>query len=291
MGRIANIFTKVRDSLADPDAKRYSNDRILRLIDEGQKDIAIHAKLLRSRVDVAIIAGENTYTIPDAAFDLSRVVELVGDATDYSINEPARHNPLPILSHTQMDERFGEWEGVVGSPIQAIVFDKQDSKHFKIYPIPEEGDAVNAYSIASPYGVLTGSTDDLVDTYGVLTDISTTSVFTKDISSPYGIVTDMSSYITTLAVYYRRRPATLDDYSKIDDTQVLEVDEIFDKAIKHYVVGMALRDDNDAEHRQKGLEELTFYEREMSKVARPTASSNYTAASPNSSQYDNGFKL
>jgi len=70
MGRIADILTRVRDSLSDPDADRWSDARLLRLIDEAQKDIATKNKLLRTTVNIQLFIDKNIYDLPSEAVNI-----------------------------------------------------------------------------------------------------------------------------------------------------------------------------------------------------------------------------
>jgi hypothetical protein len=136
---------------------------------------------------------------------------------------------------------------------------------------------------------LTDSTGDIVDTFGVVTDITTSATLTTEMNSVFGVVVDMASKVTSLVVYYNHRPMTLDNYSLIDVDQTLEIDEVFDKAIKHYVIGMALRDDKDTQNRQVGNEELGFYAAEIGR-ATVSSSLDFTTAEKQTVNYNNGFK-
>ena len=57
MSRISSIIIRTRDTLADPEGDRWSDERLLRLIDEAQKDICRRAKLLRTKKNIPIING------------------------------------------------------------------------------------------------------------------------------------------------------------------------------------------------------------------------------------------
>ena len=289
MGRIANILTRVRDSLGDPSATRWSNDRLLRLLDEAQNDIAVHADLLRSRAEISIFNDISTYSLPAEALKLTRV--LGTDKATLASDTTAERRPIPVKTHSQMDELDLYWEDNTSDGIEAVVFDKLDAKQFKVYPIPTVDDAATAYSVAPDLGVLiTAAGDTVPSPYGMLTDVTTTASLTATFSSAFGVVTDMSSALTSLIVYYNRRPTVLDDYSKIDIDQVLEIDEIFDRALKHYVIGMALRDDMDTQNRTVGNEELVFYERER-KLASQVSSVDNTTVLQQTINYNDGFNV
>jgi len=65
MTRIDNILTRARDTLADPFKERFSDERLLRLIDDAQKYLVLKAQSIRSKTTVPIIPGVSTYTLPD----------------------------------------------------------------------------------------------------------------------------------------------------------------------------------------------------------------------------------
>ena len=286
VGRIATLMLRIRDTLADPDGARWSNDRLLRLIDEGQKDIAKHAKLLRTKVDVAILPDISTYQLPSDAFIITRVIGTDGVTDDLTTPKQV----LPIKSHAQMDEIDVDWESATSDGIEYIVFDKLNPGYFKAYPIPSLPDTAEDFSTTSDLGVLTDSTTDTTSTpFGVSTDVTKTDVLKVTFSSGLGVVTDMLSIITSLTVYYLQRPGTLDDYSRIDTAgQELTINEEFDKALKHYVIGMALRDDMDTQNRTIGNEELLFYTRELD-VAKADSSTDFMQASQHDLKYNPGI--
>lgn len=286
-GRIATLILRIRDSLSDHEADRWSNDRIIRLIDEAQTDIVIKAKLLRAKVEIPIIADISTYSLPSKATTLTRVITTSAAPTT---DETQDRSKIPIVSHDQMDSLDSTWETRVGDGIERIVFDKLNKGQFKVYPIPSIGDTVSAYVFTADEGVITDVTEDTVDAFGVTTDLTTTATLTTEFSSDFGVVTDMSSAITSILVYYLRRPTPITDYAEIDASQHLEISLEYDKAIKHYVVGMALRDDKDTQNRTMGNEELLLYVGEL-KIAAGDSGIDFTAAPQREAKYNTGFDL
>lgn len=269
-GRITDIITKARDTLSDDAKERYSDVRLLRLIDEAQKDIAMKADLLRSHIEIAIIADQNVYTLPDEAFKVTRAIGSHGASvsTDTSID---RYR-IPVKSHHQMDNLDPAWETTIGNGIEAIVFDKLDPTKLKIYPIPDTSDEVSDHTFTSDYGVVVLSTGDtFTSDYGIVVDISTSATLSATFSSDLGVVVDMASVLTSLLVYYNKVPAQIDNSGVIDTDVTLEIHYIFDKAIKHYIVGHALRDDQDAQNRSLGNEELMFYKEELAEALKQSA--------------------
>lgn len=272
-GRIAKILTRVRDSLADPDGTRWSDDRLLRLIDEAQIDIAVKNGLLRSKAQIAITLDINTYDLGDEATKLTRIVNSEGTI-------------VHIRSHAQMDLLDPLWEAATGDTVEFIVFDKQNPGVFKVYPIPTASDTAETF-VMTDYGLTTDITDDVLSSdYGVVVDINDTATLLSEFSSIYGVVVDMTAISTTLVVYFEKRPEEID---AIDTgTSQLEIDPIYDKAIKHYVIGMAWRDDQDTQNRLLGKEELEFYAMEFVE-ARANSSADNLGSNQQSVEYDDGF--
>jgi len=243
MGRISDIMVKVRDTLADDDGDRWDNNRLLRLIDEAQKDICRQAKLLRTKVDVDIFANQAIIDLPEDLLLLDRVLHQ-GDI-------------VPLVSHLEMDRRSDNWEADTGNKITEIIYDKQSRHSIKVYPILEVVD-VDVYDINSEYGAITdisGLTND--SEYGILTSLTQGGII-ETFNSVYGVTTDISESSEFLTCYYLKKPITITDIN-----QDIEIDDVFDNAIKYYVTGKALRDDMDTQNRVVGNEELKFYEREL----------------------------
>jgi len=274
MGRIADVLLRVRDSLSDPDADRWSDARLLRLIDEAQKDIATKNKLLRTTVNIQLFPNQNVYNLPSEAINIMRITDLDG-------------NKVTLKSHAQMDDINPTWEFDTGISLEYIVFDKLNPGQFKTYPIPEVGDIPDTY-IAGAYGIVVSIEGDTVASpYGVVVDINESVTQTAEFNSVYGELSDMSEVVKSLLVYYHERPAEI---NAIDiGTSVLVIDEMYDKAIKHYVVGMAWRDDQDTQNRKLGTEELQFYAMEFVSAKKHSAADNISSSKQETNYYS-GFE-
>ena len=291
MSRVSDILVRVRDSLSDPDETRWSTDRLVRLIDEAQKDMVQTAQMLRSKVDVAVTKDQATYKLPADAYLLTRVVTDDGGR-------------IELLSHNDMDElgSFGQgntaynrsyysssnsgsqvrkrWEAETGNDIQYIIFDKQNPREFKVYPIPTDTDVAGAAFALSDFGLATLVEGDLVlSDFGVVSDLSSTSVDTTEFNSVFGVMTALQDVVKSLTVYYRRIPIDI-----VDTTSTLEIEPIWDKALRYYTIAMALADDQDTQNLSVADKYMGMYTRELSK-AEAVSSKNNINSSPRSAEY------
>jgi len=256
MSRISDILIRVRDTLADPTGDRWDDPRLLRLVDEAQKDIVRHAKLLNKTYSMIIPANTNSIELPEDLMLLTRVT--------------VNNEKLDFITRETLDKINIHWETDVGKP-RYIITDKIGPRELQVYPILED----SSYSLAVP------GTPFTIDDFGIVTDIEDGS---SNVSDLFGAVTQIleSSYL--FVIHYLKKPNTI---SSIDDQ--LEIDEIFDKAVKYYVVGKALRDDMDTQNRAVGNEELGFYTRELEEAIKEKALDYVTTGKRFEVSYIGGF--
>jgi len=231
--RLEEILTRARDTLSDPNAERWTEARLIRLADEAQRAIAAFAGLLRKQVTIPLVMGTTDYILPADAHRVIRVTNELNQA-------------VQLVSHEYADTHFGTlWEQFISSPVTAIIFDKLNGRHLKVYPAPPTPASATLPAATPPNQV-----------YGVATSGTAQA---EGVSSPYGIATGFTvSSDIVLTVDYLANPAPL---VKLSDP--LELNEVFDRAMKFYITGMALRDDKDVQNRQIGNEELTLYQAEL----------------------------
>ena len=215
MSRISKILVRVRDSLSDPNGDRWSDDRLLRLLDDAQRDIAIKAKLIRKFRTIPLVQGQALYDLHSEVYALQRVT--YGSEV------------LPLKTRDYMDRHVdSDWETDTGSP-EYIIYDKTNLGQIQVYPIPDSSLGGGAYEFtaglsrewngadfSSHYGVVADSGtlgDSFSSVFGVTTDIDYLTVTLEDgtfvcdtttdaeLSSVYGLVTDLDD---GLYIYYDR---------------------------------------------------------------------------------------
>ena len=229
--RIDDILTRARDSLVDHDKQRWSDERLLRLVDEAQKDIARHSKLLKGTYEFSLEVGVAEYELPDevwlitrASFDGCELALITYDKMD----EAARKETIKDHRITErnrgysFNDGYGKvcWEQTTGATIEALIYDNRNIQDIRVYPIPDGAIAASQYTFQnagyldpsiyeadSPYGVLTGvpDTDELLEELGVVVDADSilylitnpdscngaTLVDNVDFNSPFGLTAEI----------------------------------------------------------------------------------------------------
>ena len=91
----SDVLIRVRDTLADPTANRWSDSLLLRLLDEAQNVICFKAKILRETRTLVAVSEQSTYSLPSNITDIIKVKY-----------KPYNKNiiSLPIISSTRLDE-------------------------------------------------------------------------------------------------------------------------------------------------------------------------------------------
>lgn len=294
--RIVSILTRVRDTLADPNKERWSDERLLRLLDEAQQDVAKQSQLLKGTYDLSLVIGQAEYNLPEdlwlitrATFDdyeipLKSYDKMDEEATKYSLTRSGHlgvERTRGYSVNVDSDYRRSNWEVAEGAEIQALIFDNRNMQKIRVFPIPDAAIAEEAYTFENAgtpefagdelLGVSTSITDyTLNSVYGVVTSLYEPVVQHEIFDSPYGVVTEITESTVVIKIWYIKMPAQLTTLS-----DELELPRMFDVALKHYVVGHALRDDIETQYRQMGAECLQMYERELD-IARSTNSSDGT---------------
>ncbi len=236
MSRIDNILTRARDSLADHAKQRWTDDRLLRLVDEAQKDIARHSRLLKGTFDVALSTDIHTYELPE---DMHLIVRATYDNCD-----------IPLVSYDTMDEQAKKdvlsregygverrgfssptcWELDTAGYVDRLIYDNRNMGEIRVYPMPDSTLVDNDYTfqqagyldhfsdeVKNPFGVLTtlGPADALLDDFGVTVSAEGVTYIVTDtnscngvhaideveVTSPYGVMVELTDSIASIAFH------------------------------------------------------------------------------------------
>ena len=218
-----DIIKSARYILSDTAVNRWTDERLLSLINDGLADIAKTTILFTTTLFAGISDNVVDYDLSDRIVKIHRVEYL--------------DKPLPMYSFKQMDKICPGWQLEKGDKPKAIIYDLQNPGQYKIYPIV--ANAENSYLVFSQvYGMITFiSYSDIeflvADTFGALGSLANTGY---------------------LKIFYTRK------HPKVVDTNAtIELHDFTLEPLAHYVAGRALRDNADVHNRTVGNEELQFY--------------------------------
>jgi hypothetical protein len=304
--RAEKILLRARDTLADPDKERWTDDRLLRLVNEAQEDIAKQSRILKGRADVSMEIGVAEYPLPDdvwlitrATFDDCPIKFVSYDQMDELARKAVvtddRYNSGERYNNDYYDYQAVCWDTETGDTIDAIVYDRRDLSKLRVYPIPNESLSQNDYTFenAGPptftgdeyLGVVSAIDDYTFDSvFGVVTNLYDPFIDKETFQSPFGVVTSINESKGVVRVWYIRMPTPL-----VTLADELDIPSMFDTTIKHYVVGHAFDDDMDTRFQEKSAKALGYYERDLA-IAKKTDRQDGTRATQHNTSYRGPFE-
>ena len=247
------LVSYIREFLDDLDGDRWSDSRILYLINRSQQDIAKRTRILRKIYQFGTRLEQSKYRLPSDHIETTLVM--------------LNGCELPFRTH---DETMacGCTTCGVGRP-RYTMLDKHERDTLIICPAPATSNSVE-YRATTIYGI---HTTDATTTYGVTLNAQVPVINTELL----GILREIVDDDMLLKIHYIAKPKNLDS---IHDT--LEIDE--EDAIKYYVCGHLLRADKDSNSRSLGKEELMLYEQKIAELATES-SKDFTDGSGYSISY------
>jgi hypothetical protein len=300
--RIENILLRARDTLADPRKERWSDERLIRLIDEGQKDIAKQTKLLKAQTELSMAVGQAVYALPEDLWLITRATfndTEIGLTTYDVMDQQARTDSLRSKGYDgrARSRNYGSsdeytrymWELDTAAEVTNLIYDRRDQHEIRVYPIPNAAIAASQYTFATLnpdpdfvgeelLGVVTAIDDYTMNSvFGVVTDLYDPFVPIENFAQVLGVTTQVNESDAVVRLWYVKMPA---DVTSIDDD--LEVSSMWDIALKFYVVGKALHDDLDERYRAMSADEFAMYNREL-QVAQVTSNKD-GVRSPNTNR-------
>lgn len=272
MSRVRQIIDRARQSLADPEKTRWSDEQLLLLLSEAQQDMSIKCLLLKKQYTFTLVEGKDTYRLP---------ADFIKLETAWAFADDGQQKFLEVVNYKDIDSIHRQSVSDLPSHILVGLDDRDVLKLWPI-PKPELRDITN---IGELFGVAIGQNNlDTNSAFGVITSIDVSEVIQD---SPFGIVTNIREVLGEVTLLYYYKP----DYITSLDTELLIADTC-DIGLKHYIVGMAMRDDMDSRNRNAALEELTLYNNEVKRHSSDRAV-NFTQNNANllRPKYRTGFEI
>lgn len=220
-----DVIKSARYMISDTGSTRWTDERLLVLLNEGLADVAKKTILFTETVFVKLLDRMVDFDLSSLATKLTRVEYL--DA------------PLPLRTFEEMDRECPGWQFEKGTKPKAIIYNHLNQAQFKVYPIVENAQNENVV-FSGQFGIIT---------FVSYSDIQPVLVPGLNFGDMGAI--DASGY---LKVYYTRKHPKV-----VDTNQEVELDDVLKETLAHYVAGRALRDNADTQNRAVGNEELQFY--------------------------------
>ncbi|BAM63141.1 hypothetical protein [Edwardsiella phage IW-1] len=329
MSRVRQIIADARYSLADPKGERWTDERLLRLLSQGQKDLARELKLLKAETSLALSPGQAMYKLPEDLWLITRAA--------FSLVR------IPLLSYDAMDSADAAWFARTGNRVENLVYDLRNVDTIRVWPTPDddidkdvyvfEGEGVLVGTMDTAYGVyadapidkvngVLASLDELASfnsVYGVTADLMRNTLAVRNTAPYFGVVTEFDGLVPepvfgvlsdivesdTIATFDSLFGVATDvadvtgavtiQYIK-DPDDVLSLDgelgvpRVFDKALVYYVIGHAFSDDLDTQYQQKSDRALSMYARELTNIGEQTREYDASATTKyNRSSYRGAF--
>ncbi len=317
-----DIMTQARERLGDTKKQRWSDPRLLSIVNQGQIDICIETGYLRKSTIISKTVGETIYQLPADCFEIKRVEtydELLIPLNARNDKDIPKANLSEYVAY-KSNINVGKIE-IIPAPTELEV-EVQVLQGFK--------DA-NSYQVTPLYGVVT-STDaqemDVEPLYGAVTgfiqdpfdgavesdgrgEIQGLASSTANTSLPngnYGVVVSMTispstdSYgcITSVKGHeVNGKYGIIANITSLKDTfkvyyvatpkklvsniETLILPELWEDLLMKYVVGTALQDDNDASNIQRGEYELNKYNDKLA-ILKDQSAEDFSSSASNKNE-------
>jgi len=307
--KVQEVIDDVRYRLGDVDKTGWSDDRLLALINAGQRDLCRRASVYRRKVLIDLADYQAIYTLPDDCYNITRIER--GDKqlpiysredcesvaiphASYAIKSNLNRSQLEIEPVPTDISTYDEYvAGTVVEPgiqignfqVTGVAAGSRDATI--IAPVTGVTAGIHDYITCNPktsYGELAGigvnsATIIHMPTTGVLVgqaDINTQA-------SAYGFLEAIGSEPVVGTYGICTHASFLDNFITVYYdavppaiswlTGTLFIEDLWLPAMVHYVVGMARQDDNDESNYKIGEAELVKYEAEVFKARKITAKS------------------
>jgi len=320
-----DIISQARERLGDINKQRWTDNRMLSIVSQGQTDICIEAGYLRRKAVIPLAVDTNIYRLPSDCLTVKRVeydgtllplhtrsdqdslrANITSDFTAYKSNL----NTDRIEIQPAIDKLFIEIEFVKGdmlddsitvTPLYGVITSSDDTDIAIDPKIGVITDATNDLSSNPPsdgYGEVAGSyLDEIsIDTpngnYGVVVSAEYSSTQGK-----YGFISGVKGHEVSgyfgITANISVKSDTVDVYYIATPRKLkfmnatLAIPAVWEDLLLRYVVGTALQDDNDANNIQRGELELNKYAKKLLTLG-DLSSEDYSAMASN--KYETEFR-
>ena len=273
---ISELITSVRYKVGDSQSKKWTDSRVIDLINEGLDDMSRKAHICKVSTAIPLVPYQRELIIPDDDFR-----ELLRIKIDGKL--------IRLVPFDEIDIK-DNWQNDTGEKLSLVMYDKQNVKHLTLYPLLTE--------TSTDYDALNDATGLLIDVpnidrdylFGIITSVATddtitpTNVYDPTSADEYGAYTSIQDTFIIAELTYSAKPTTV-----LTASDTLDLDSSFKQTLVYYVSGMLLLDDNRTESVNKGTLFLQKYQLELNEnKVRVADSSQYVEDATTS--YRTGFE-
>lgn len=310
-----DIMNQARERLGDEKEQRWTNNRLLSIISQGQVDICTESGYIRKEVVIPLVEGVTIYGLPFDCFTIKRVEyqdtllplhtrsdkdvprATTSEYIAYKSNlntdsieiQPPATNLVTDIAYIQGEQSDDSFQV---TPLYGVIA-RTDDPNYIIDPI--YGVTIDAVldtsdnPISAGYGEIAGTNSDVIlpefpnGVYGVVTSME---VIADEVN--YGFITDVKNHVVSGAYGLVTAIANVEDTFKVYYvaspaklkfiTAILALPDRWEALLLHYVVGTALQDDNDANNIQRGELEIAKYEKKLNTI-KDLSSKDFSSSS------------
>jgi len=261
---VSELIISIRYKVGDGQSKKWTDSRIIDLINEGLDDMSRKAHIKKVSTALPLVPYQRELIVPDDNFRELLRIKING-------------KQIRLVPFDEIDIK-DNWQNDIGNNITMVMYDKQNVKHLTLYTLLSE--------TSTDYEALNDATGLLIDVpnidrdylFGIITSVATndivipTNVYDPKSVNEYGAYTSIQDTFIIANLVYSAQPNTV-----VAVTDTLDLDSSFKQTLIYYVSGMLLLDDNRTESVNKGTLFLQKYQLEMEENKVRTADSSQYA--------------
>lgn len=139
-----SVVRRATDILQDQTSVRWTADELVRWLNDGQREIAIHRPDAFTTYAPVTLSAGSRQTLPTGAFKL----------IDLPNNTSGGKEAIRQVDRRTLDEQNPGWHGQTGTTkVVHFCYDARDPRSFYVYPPSSGGNQVNAVYAAYPADV------------------------------------------------------------------------------------------------------------------------------------------
>jgi len=159
---VASLFARANDLLQDLTNIRWTQDELLRWLNDGQREIVLHKPEANTANAAMALASGTKQSLPTLGVRLIDVVRNMGS------NGITPGRAIRLVQREVLDAQMPDWHSATPSTtVKHFAFDERNPRNFYVYPPVPTGVTVYVEAIysASPTDCTVGGNFNLDDVY------------------------------------------------------------------------------------------------------------------------------